>query len=185
MLAELEAGRACQWVVDPPDPDATRKLAREIHEALYVASLYPGDYPALASARRSFSIHIVRPGLVEARQKPTRDLSPSPTAGLSTHGGGDQPAYREVQLVGHTTAQGLMDAWAGHMPSLDALRFQQTTLPGVELIRLYAWTQKHTPRLQILVGQGFITLSLVEAGMADFAWHPPVPTPEPEPSYDV
>lgn len=184
ILAELAAGKACQWEVTPPTPDASRKLAREIHEALYVASLYPKEYPALAEARRAFSIHIVRPGLVEARRRPARDLDPRAT-GLTTHGGGDQPAFKPVPLVGHTTAQGIMDAWDGHTPSLDPLHFQQTTLPGVELIRLYAWAQGHTPKLQILVGAGFITLSLVEAGMEGFAWHPPVPTPEPEPSYDV
>jgi hypothetical protein len=182
-LAELELGRACRWRT-APDRDITRRKAYELREALYIASLHPEDYPQLALAYRGFSIHVIEPGLIEAKPRAGAELS-TPQLRYDTPVQGITPFGREVSTVGKTSASEVIAAWDARIPSLDPVHFQQTTLPESELRLLWDWASSHFPKLMLLVGEGFLTLSPLEAGMDDFAWKPAVPPPAPEPEYNV
>lgn len=184
-LSELELGRACRWHTTK-DWQTTEKEAYKLREALYIASLYPEKYPALALARDSFEIAVVEPGLIEARA--TKSGEPDQ---LRLHAGPPTPVHGlaaagpEVPLVGLTTAAEVERSWQRHLPSLDSLNFQQTRLPPGELVTLWEWANANTPRLMLLVGEGFITVSLRDAEVEAYAWHPPQPEPQPEPRYDL
>lgn len=176
LLVELELGRACRWTCKP-DRDVTRRKAYEIREALYIASIHPEDYPALALAHKAFAIKIIKPGLIEAVRKPgveAADLKPKND--IPVHG--IEPFGRPVQTVAVSSAREVIKAWEDHAPSLDAINFPQSTLSVVELTVLWHWANEHTPRLMILGGEadGFLTLSLRDPEMGDYAWAPPKPT---------
>lgn len=177
-LSELEAGHACRWHTTK-NKRVTRRKAYELREALYIASLFPEKYPALAEAHRTFSIHVIEPGLIEAKLKPTHtdDLKVMPGAEPPIHGIG--PWGRPTSTVGKTTAEQVIESWQAHMPSLDPVHFQQTFLPHDELVKLYEWSRTQTPRMMILTaeGEGWLTLSLRDASMDDFAWKPSQPAP--------
>jgi hypothetical protein len=184
-LRELELGRACRWTVDPPTLDETKRRAYEIREALYIASLYPSEFPALAQARKNFSLFIIKPGVIEAKPRGTSSLAPALLKDRETPIHGIGPWGREVATVGLTTSAEVQRAWLDHEPSLDPIHCQQTTLPLVELKDLHVWATLHTPRLMLLVGEGFITVSLRDTEMDGYAWKPPEPEPEPEKNYDL
>jgi len=186
LLAELQAGRACRWRVDPPTREETHRLAYRIREALYCASIHALRFPELALAHRSFSIHEIEPGLIEAKLKAqagvelTAGGSPRevPVHGLAVWG-------KEVSTVSKTTAQELIDSWQAHLPSNDPLKFPQTRLPPEELKVLHSWTSSHEPKLMLLVGAESITISLRTPDMATFAWQPPPEPKKPERKYDL
>lgn len=183
LMAELELGRACRWTT-AADMRATKQLAYDIREALYIASLYPQEFPALARARESFSIFVIKPGLIEAKPRSSA-TAPAVVRHDETPIHGLGPFGREQSTVGKTTATEIVEAWDAHAPSLDPINFQQTTLPPEELRALYNWAIAHTPHLMLLVGDGFLTVSLRDPDVDAFAWHPPQAPPKPEPEYDV
>lgn len=170
-LAELEAGRACRWRTTA-NRQVTKRKAYEIREALYIAGLYPDKYPALAQAYHAFSIHVVEPGLIEAKPRTieTPDIRVQPPATF----GGQTPHGRPTPSVGLTTAAEVQASWQKHLPSSDPINFQQTLLPPAELHKLWEWATEQSPKLMILTAEGeaWLTLSLFEAGMQDYAWRP-------------
>ena len=185
LLVELQAGRACRWTTEP-DRQETQRLAYRIREALFAASNHPKQFPELARAYFNFSIHVIEPGIIEAKLKSQAGVEVSRTDAprvLPIHG--LAPWGREVSTVAKTTAQELIDAWQAHLPSNDPVKFQQTVLPVEELTTLHKWAGERQPRLMILVGAESITLSLLTPDMAAFAWQPPPPPPRPEGKYDI
>lgn len=185
LLTELQAGRACRWTTQA-DRQETQRLAYRIREALYAASIHAKEFPELARAYYLFSIHVIEPGLIEAKIKSQAGVETSGSSAprvLPIHG--LAPWGREVSTVAKTTAQELIDAWQAHLPSNDPLKFEQTTLPAKELAALHRWASEWKPRLMLLVGAESITLSLATPDMADFAWQPPPPAPKPEKLYDI
>jgi hypothetical protein len=184
LMGELAAGRACRWTT-AEDPVATRRLWYSIREALSIASRYPEEFPALALADKAFTIHIIRPGLVEAkpRKTPKVEVVRGQHPDIPIHG--PEVWGQEQDTVAPTTAQQLIDAWMAHLPSSDPLHFQQVALPIEELFKLHDWVSARVPKMMMLVGEGMITLSLLEIGMESYAWHPPEPPKKPERSYDL
>lgn len=181
-LTELELGRACRWTTKA-DFNVTRRRAYELREALYIASLYPDAYPALAQAHSNFQITIIKPGLIEA--KPKLDQSDLAVVSGSVPIHGIEPFGKPLGTVGITTADQAIEAWQAHAPSLDAINFQQSALSLTELTLLYNWAIDHTPKLMMLVGEGFLTLSLRDAEVAGYAWQPPQTAAKPEEDFDV
>lgn len=176
-MLELKAGRACQWHTTA-DPQITQRLATRIRENLWIAHTYPKIFPELAQAYHAFSIHVVGPGVVEA--KPWPDIT------LAASTGEPWGKAYEISTVARTTAQQCIDAWMAHLPSNDPVNFQQTTLPDDELQALWHWaiqTDTH-PKLMILKGPGHMTLALAVSSMESVAWHPPKPPAKPEKNYD-
>ena len=176
MFTQLAHGKACQWK-PIATMVATKRYLDQIHEGLYIASLYPDRFPELARAKKNFRLHLVRPGLIEA--KPKTDAG----AVVSS----SEPAMPTVSTVGCVTAEDVISAWRDHMPSLDPINFQQHRLDALELEALYDWCERHEPRLMILAGEGHLTLSLRVPfhGIEDPSWKPPVPTPPLERDYDL
>lgn len=189
LLRELAAARATRWRLDTPDRDATRRFVYRVREALYCAWIHKDIFPELALAYENFSIHLIEPGVVEAKLKIQDGLDgvrvEAPGAETPVHG--TAVWGKEVSTVSKTTAQELIDAWQAHLPSNDPLKFPQTKLPPEELRALHVWasSEDRHPRLMILVGAESITLSLRTPDMAAFAWQPPPEPPKPEKPYDI
>lgn len=182
-LIELEEHRACKWTFDGANAEVTKRRAYEIREALYIAKLHAADYPALAAAYDIFSIHIVGLGVIEARLKDSRDALLTPAALIPTHG--LQPWGLSQPTTAMESADQIIDTWRAHLPSNDPVHCAQTTLPLTELKRLYVWATSQQPRLMLLVGDGFITIALREAGAEPYAWAPPPEPPLPEPDFNL
>lgn len=178
LLVELELGRACRWTV-ARDLGITQRKAYAIREALYIASLHPETYPALALAHKRFAITIIEPGIIEAKLKPGVEATNLKLA-YETPVHGIEPFGKPLATVGITTAREAIDAWEKHTPSLDAINFQQASLSVAELTVLWNWANEHTPHLMILAGDGFLTLSLRDAEVAEYSWSPPKDTPKEE-----
>lgn len=176
LLTELEAGRTTTWVT-AKSPQATRRRAYEIREALRIAARYPDRFPELAVAAENFSIHEVEDGLIEARFKSGKTET---SAGGESAIHGLEPHGRPVPTVGLTLADHIIGSWKAHLPSNDPLHFTKTTLPNDELVKLYVWARAWTPKLMILVGEGLakdtLTLSLHDSTVMEFAWSPPEKT---------
>jgi hypothetical protein len=169
-LLELKAGRSCRWTTAPNWP-ATSSLLRRLRQALYIANLYPERFPELALASKNFALHLVGPGIIEAKPKQTATVETDLHAIARVQGG---PVWgKEVSTVGKTTADEIVTAWAEHQPSNDPLNFQQTKLSPEELSKLYHWAKNgnNHPELMLLVGEGFLTVALVERGAPE--WSPP------------
>lgn len=181
LLKDLEAGKTTRWTT-AVDPLATRRLANQIREALFVARKFPEQFPALAQAAERFSIHIVTDGLIEARVKPTKTET-SASSSVPTHGG-ETLGTERTSLVGLGSAAQVINSWKAHLPSSDALHFTRTQLSQGELRELYKWTRTWKPKLMILVGDDTLTLSLWDVTIKEFAWHPPRVS-EPEEKFDV
>lgn len=188
LVEELAQGRACRWRVSPPTREATRRQAYQIRETLYIASLYPEKFKALASAASQFSIHIVEVGLIEAKTKsnPYVDVTPEVRSSNVAVFGGGSPHGTEPSTVSKQTAAECIDAWRQHLPSSDPLNFPQTTLSDEEMTALYKWAQGNTPKLMLLVGAGSLTISLRDASgaMDSYSWKPPKPAPAEE-KFDI
>lgn len=187
-LDDLNMGRASVWTCTPTHA-ATRKLAWNIREALYIASLHEDKYPVLARAYRTFSIHIVGPGRVEARPKDqpievkSERLNPNPKPQPTPQHGvvGANAGFKTVAQVALSSAHECIQAWEAHLPSSDPLLLQRTKLPEDELEILYDFCQQNTPKLMILVGDDHITMSLYEAETATLAaWMPAAAQATPE-----
>lgn len=169
-LLDLKAGRSCRWKTDPTWP-ATSRLLNRLRQALYIANLYPDRFPELALASKNFALHVIEPGIIEAKPKLTASVETDTKITGRTQGG---PVWGyEQSTVGKTTADEIVTAWANHQPSNDPIQFQQTTLSDAELSKLYHWAKNgnNHPELMLLVGKGFLTVSLVERGAPE--WTPP------------
>lgn len=167
---------AQRWKVSPPDPAYTRRCAYRIREALVIGHMYPERFPILAMAYDRYSIHVIEPGVIEAKLKanPTVD-----SVGITPQHGGGAPWGREQATVSPSAADQIIDAWQKHLPSSDPMNFPQTTLSDSELQKLWEWATRRNPRLMILVGVGTITVSLRQAGMDAYSWSPPKPPQAP------
>lgn len=166
-----------------PDPVITRRLAYRIREALYIGNMYPERFPILAMAYDRYAIHIIEPGIIEAKLKSNPTVQSS---GITPQHGGGAPWGREQATVGPSAADEIIDAWQKHLPSSDAMNFPQTTLTDDELMKLWEWATRRNPRLMILVGAGTITVSLRQAEMDSYAWSPPAPPKqEPKTEFDI
>lgn len=176
LVIELAKGFPQVWELEP-DHALTQRKAYSIREVLHVASLFPDQFPELAQADDMFSIHVVRPGRIEARFKSSSTVRtgspgsiPQQIHGIVT----PLTGFKTVAQVGLTTAEECIESWLGHLPSSDPLLLQRTDLNLNELVQLYTFCSTSTPRLMMLVGDEHITISLHEAGVAEIAgWQPP------------
>lgn len=180
LFEELAAGHPQVWTCEP-DPQATKRLAKQLYETLYIASQYPDQFPELAAARQMYSIHVVQPGRIEARLRPTPVVvqtergTVAPSLPTPTHGiVSPQTGFKHTKQVGLVDAESIIESWREHLPSNDPLYLANTVLELPELLKLYTFCQRNKPRLMLLVGENHITLSLYEAETANLAaWHPP------------
>jgi hypothetical protein len=176
LVSNLERGIETSWVISSNDPADTQRHAYDIRETLYIASLYPKRFPKLAEAYRLFSIHVVRPGRIEARRKAGNgDIT---VQGLETYG-------KPVPLIG-LSAEEIIQSWMSHLPSNDALHFTQCKLSYDDLIGLHAWVSSRKPKMMMLWDEATsrLTLSLNDPTVEEYAWKPTEVRP-PQENLDV
>lgn len=175
LFTELREGKATRWTCGSSRV-ATKNFVEQIHECLHIASVNPQRFPELARAKQAFRIHVIRPGLVEARPRTSASVVVTSSESFAP----------VVPTVGVKSAQEIINAWRDHMPSQDPIMFQQHKLDMLELTTLYDWCDSHEPRLMMLVGDAHLTLSLrVVFRGDDLSWKPPAPTPAPEREYNI
>lgn len=195
LLQELNQGRSCRWTTSGSTLAETQVLARKIREALYAAKKNPDLFPVLARIHDTMSIYVIGAGIIEAKPKQGAVVEAltkvEPTGRITSGGdpwsGGEKAEWgKRPATVGVSTAAEVIEAWQRHLPSSDPVHFQQSYLPVEELTALYQWAKgEGHPTLMLLVGEGFLTVSLLEAGMEEYSWHPPKSPPKPERDYDV
>jgi hypothetical protein len=181
LLRNLERGIEQVWVVES-DPIKTKRYATDIREALYIASIWPTRYPELAEAHANFTIRVVGPGRIEAKRKVTgTELSgETPIHGI-------EPQGTPVPSVGVATAYEVYQAWQDHLPSNDPLHFTQVELSDEELAELYNWTARQPTSILLLYDdeRRTLTVTLPDAGVEKYAWHPPKPEEKPAEKFDL
>lgn len=184
LVKELAAGRPATWRCEP-DLQVTQRLINKIRETLYIASQFPSRFPDLARAHATFMIRKVANGHVEAIPKIQVGevvLENYAGAQIAQHGITDGP-LKPVPRVG-MNAQGCINSWNKAQPSNDPL-IVYTDLELPELIKLHAWATNHEPKLMLLVGEGHVTISLYDMGVATIAaWNPPEQY-QPDEEFDI
>jgi hypothetical protein len=172
-LQPIAEGRACQWTVAG---DITAKAyAYKLREGLYIASLYPADYPELALNGPYFTIEIVdrARGIVQARPRPGFNTQVAVLNGATpTHGVVSQGAPDE--LMGKQTALAVVDAWSRVGHQNHKVRFPQAQLGRPDLIQIFNWSRRQEPVvLMYVTPEGALTLKHKTAdNEAALAWSP-------------
>jgi hypothetical protein len=159
-LQPIADGKACQWQVKDI---SARAYAYKLREGLYIASLYPGEYPELALNGPYFTIEVVDRGrgIVQARPKPgfqTQVSVMSPhSPGVAVQGLANQGAPDEI--MGIQTAIGVVDAWSRVGHQNHRVRFPQAQLGRADLISIYNWSRRQEPVvLMFVTPEGALTL---------------------------
>jgi hypothetical protein len=169
MLSDLELlaeGKGCIWRVDPNE---AHKFAYKVREALYIASLYPDEYPVLASARDEFVIEITSSREVQARKARGKSTaSVRPFEGVNT---GLEEGGLIKRLIGAHTAESIIQSWTEVQPNNDRFFFPEANLPEDDLIRLHQWAE--TKKLIFFVSQdGGLTLQKYDSSLDGLSWSP-------------
>lgn len=142
-LAPLTAGKPHAWRVADRRPD---KWAYKVHEGLYIASLYPEEFPALAAVRDSYEIVIVGRDVVEAR--------PRSTAGASSSAASVGPPA----VLYCRSLTDIVDYWLKQQPSAPVCFPNAHLTPGDEEA-LTAFCSSRTPPWTAAVAPDGVTLS--------------------------
>lgn len=147
-------------------------FAYKVREMLYIARLYPTDYPRLAAFADSSRVVVTSPSHIEIKSAvgtPEAKAS-TQTAGVVVQGLANAGHESEQQSV--TTAQQIMDAWKAKQPSNERMPFPNAKLDHAELIKLYQWASKLTPPWLMFEVGGSVTLQKYSRDMADMSWTP-------------
>lgn len=178
-LAQLEAGNACTWKLD--GTISARRYAYKVREALYIAALYPTDYPQLAKYGPYFAIEVVDKDTVQARPKPGNQtqvsilpqVSSSGSGAVVTQGLANQGTSPD-ELMGPQTALSVVDGWARIGAKNHKVRYPQAALTHPELVRIYEWSRRQEPVvLMFVTPTGGLTLKHRQADHEEnLAWSP-------------
>lgn len=170
LLSELEAGKDARWnLASGMSPEM---FAYKVREALYVASLFPNEFPQLAEAHRNFKVEIVDRSTVQAVFKPHLGGTGGVEKATVTHGlqdGGVAPNT----LAGHQTAESVIAAWHAVQPSNTPMKFPQARMSKEELTKLYQWCGERTPPWYMFVDiNGGLVLRPKTADLEGLNWDP-------------
>lgn len=175
-LTYLEQGKEQVWLTEV---GKAGYIAYKIRECLYIARLYPTEYPQLAAAAENFTVEVVAPNKVQARAagNPTQAVIMTQGAGEHpkesvTHGLEDPRRRAGLATAGPQTSFSIIEVWKKAQPSNDPIYFPDAALDEEQLTLLYNWTQNRTPKLMILVDDAALTLGPVDEDIAQFAWSP-------------
>jgi hypothetical protein len=165
-LTLLAEGKGCIWKVDPNE---AHKYAYKIREALYIASLYPDEYPELVRARDEFVIEITSSREVQARKARGKSTaSVRPFEGVNT---GLEEGGIAKRLVGAHTAASIIQAWTEVQPNNDRFFFPEAELLDDDLVVLHRWAE--TKKLIFFVSQdGGLTLQRYDSSLDGLSWSP-------------
>jgi hypothetical protein len=162
-LNVLASGKPCSWQTEPNE---SHKVAYKIREALYIARLYPDEYPDLARAARDFRISVVSSREVIAERIGNHSLATVKELVFGT----DKPSLDLTQQkVELPEAANIVSAW---MKKPDGKHyFPQVNLSPEELLKLYNWSQAYD-LIFFVAGDGSITLQPRSEDVQEFAWSP-------------
>jgi hypothetical protein len=142
LLSNLDQGLDAQWNLAPGM--SPEMFAYKVREALYVASLFPHEFPRLAEAHKNFKVEIVNRTVVQAVFRPYTGGSGGVEKVTVTHGlqGGEAAP---TTLAGPQTAASVIAAWHATQPSNTPMKFPQAGMAKDELTKLYQWCSERTP----------------------------------------
>lgn len=166
LLERLKEGRECSWETKP---GTEIKLAQQIREALYVASLNRQYYPELAEAYDRFEIKRPRrtEGVVVALLKDKSEVtivSELPRAAEVI------PVSVSRPIVGLQTAESIREAWIVRQPTKE-LHFSDAQLTKDELLKLFNWTS-NSQLLFFLSPAGGVRLTAFDPELVLLSWDP-------------
>lgn len=177
LIKPLLEGNPWAWEIDAPDPLVLRRKLSEIREALYIAERYPDRFPDLSKLRKSYVLRIVSDTRIEATPRTaSTTISGAPATGDTPLHGLGSFTVEVVPTVAPTTAEEVISAWNGHLPSSDPIHFKQAALNVEEMTKVHDWCADHQPKLMMVWASGakVLTISLFEIGAAKIiAWVPP------------
>lgn len=169
LLSDLEKGLGTKWTL--VNGMSARDFAYKVREALYIATLYPSQYPELAKAHGLFRIEKVDKSTVQAVFK-NRTLDMGAISAVTVHGL-ETAEHGPVTLAGEQTAASVIGAWHAAQPSNTPMHFPQANLERGELLKLYTWAAKRTPRWLVMVANdGALTLTLWTRDLDGLGWEP-------------
>ncbi len=180
-LSELAAGRGCRWRTPPNE---SHRHAYKVREALFIAALYPDQYPELATAAQKFTIEVTSSREVQARLAKQTTEAATLATGIGQDGHvspntGLEKAGRAIATAGPQSQFTIIDAWVKAQPNSDPMYFPQANLDEGQLTQLYNWATNCTPPLMLMVNGEAVTVSLVDRAVVQYSWHPAgTPTPE-------
>jgi hypothetical protein len=166
-LQLLIQGKGCIWTVEPHD--RADKFAYKIREALYIASLYPDEFPELVSARENFVIEVVSVREVQARK--SKGKAPASVRPFSGYNTGLEDIGLPKRVIGAHTADTIIQSWLDTQPSNDRYFFPEANLPAEELLKLHEWAE--TKKLLFFVASdGALTLQKYDSSLDGLSWGP-------------
>ena len=167
LLKPLEEGKECTWEASDPD-----KFAYKVREALYLAATHKERFPRLAQAAKDFTIKSSY-----AQKKVWAARSPNATQttillgeGIPTHG--TEVAGRPHSIQGPQTAFSVIQAWKDRQPTNDPLYFPQAKLSAEDMLAVYRWSQKRTPKWLMFQTGDSLTLKPHQRDLEEYAWTP-------------
>lgn len=167
-MADLEKGVGTRWNLAPGV--SARDFAYSIREGLHIATLYSGEYPDLAKAHSVFRIEMVDRSTVQAVFKGRRagdQVISTVTVGVESSERGP------TTLTGPQDATTVIGAWHKTQPSSAPMHFTQANLSREELLKLYAWAEKRTPKwLMLVADNGSLTIQPYSDEMDGLGWDP-------------
>lgn len=168
-LSELEKGLGTRW--DLVDGVSATDFAYKMREGLYIATLYKEEYPELALAHATFRIERVDRRTVQAVFK-NKTLNMRDATVVTVHGL-DNAEKGPTTLMGQMDATRVIGAWHNMQPSNTPMHFPQAAMTKEELIKLYTWAEKRTPKWLLLVANdGSLTLQMWSRDMDGLGWDP-------------
>lgn len=172
-LVKLELGQGDLFTV--PAGMTARQLAYKIREALYIATLFPGQYPELAKAAQIFKIQVVNRRQVQAVLTDKQTMAKVTTGGTVEHGG--EPAgVMSPKVMGKQTAGSIIEHVLNLQrlqPSNAPMTWPEAALSYEDKTRLYTWSKAQTPPWLMLIADPQVTLTRPSRDMTeDLAWNP-------------
>lgn len=161
-----EGDMTAAWEVEPGTTDY---WSQKLREGLYIARLYPEEFPLLARVASRVRIVKINEGRIQAQ--PAKHFSLPTSAGA---GGAAPTTFEDAEhtttFVGQQTPESIVATWTEMQPSNAALLFPQAGLGANEMMRLFEWA---SPLGLLLFRSGLtITVSRRRRGIEKLAWSP-------------
>jgi hypothetical protein len=180
-LTDMKLGLPCAWETEPGEASG---FAYRLRQALFIASLYPHDYPELAEAHAKYRVSVPSAHRVEAIASQVRKVTVARVGRelVGVQHGGAEPFGKPSAEVGLTKAEGVIASWQARGNFADPLVIKQHRLEYNELVKLYYWAKERG--LMMLEAAGMLTLAKKEISVMPHAWRPRE-EPLPEEKFDL
>lgn len=143
------------------------KFSYKVREALYIASLYPEDYPELAQAARVFEIK-ARGDRVLAVPTEHPDVATIDVKAKPEKEEPEETANATLMVHGYQTVMTIIEKCID--TKKDSISFPDAELSDEDLIRLYRWAAVRNKLL--FVSSPGITVQTAQDDLRELAWTP-------------